>query len=190
MCLRGLYEYVLYEWGTSIHVSSIHVLLFLWEYQYMCRKVPPEHPVSRERPILILQPGKGKSYGRVRQSLYGVRTLVYKVTLSRFLCGARVRSKVNWVRIDSTMCSMCTGFVSYNLQTGDYLHNMTMKGLGGGALSRYFTVLRSTCNYDGRVLYRYQPLSAWKNEGPACCFWANVDSHRFLSVWSVWSSFC
>ena len=43
----------------------------------MYSKVAPERPVLRERPTLILQPGKGKSYGMawVQQSLYGVRTL-------------------------------------------------------------------------------------------------------------------
>ena len=42
---------------------------------YMYRKVPPERPVSRERPTLILQPEKGKSYGRVQRSVYDVRIL-------------------------------------------------------------------------------------------------------------------
>ena len=43
----------------------------------MYRKVPRECSVSQQPLTLILQPGKGKSYGRVQRSLYSVRILVY-----------------------------------------------------------------------------------------------------------------
>ena len=50
-------------------------------------------------------------------------------------------SKVNWVRIDCTMCNVCTRSVPYDLQTGIHLHKAATKGRDGGALWRYFTVL-------------------------------------------------